>query len=85
MAAKQEIRSKRFSVAAAALPLISLVACFLVGAVFFELDADMLVLALLAAGYLMGVLSDPPVRRAFDLSRMLDLEAEGAPEPGRRL
>ena len=43
------------------------------------------VLALLAAGYLMGVLSDPQVRRAFDLSRMLDLEAEGAPEPGRRL
>ncbi|MGB5344274.1 MAG: Na+/H+ antiporter NhaC family protein, partial [Thermoanaerobaculia bacterium] len=55
MAATQEIRSRPLSVAAAALPLITLIACFLVGGIFFDLDADMLVLALLVAASVAGI------------------------------
>ena len=39
----------------AALPLTTLVACFLIGGLFFELDADMLVLALLVAASVAGI------------------------------
>ena len=55
MAATQELHSKLLSVAAAALPLFTLVACFLVGGIFFELDADILVLALLVAASVAGI------------------------------
>ena len=55
MAATPELPSKPLSVGAAALPLLTLVACFVVGGFFFELDADMLVLALLAAASVAGI------------------------------